>query len=250
MLKDFNPFRTSILITSILEPSKDGEKIASLRTMKVMRSALVCIPIVDVAWCKSCLDKKKLIPPASHHCVTSLPTKNQCFMDMDNLDIGIDLDQKRDFSTAMYGVPSLVAARPSLLFDNVSVFICGSEWKKSPTKLKDVQLLLREAGGTVLTAASQATKMVNGELESEANDKIIFLCDQSSTDSKSGITAALAKSIRERYGKGCNQDGRMILIVNSNWLFDSISCAKQLDSTPFQPCSPLAISLWRLLAFK
>ena len=214
--------------------------------MKVMRSALAYIPIVDVSWCKSCLDKKKLIPPASHQCVTSLPTKNTCFMDMDNMYTDASLDEKRDFSTAIYGVPSLVAARPSLLFDNVSVFICGSEWKKSPTKLKDVQLLLREAGGTVLTSASQAAKMVNGELESEANDKIILLCDRSSTDSKSGITAALEKSIRERHGKGYNQDGRAILIVNSNWLFDSISCAKQLDSTPFQPCSPLAVSLWRL----
>ena len=243
LLKDFNPYRTSILVTSTLRQSKNDEKIAKLRTMKAMRSTLEHIPIVDVSWCESCLLSKQIIGPTSDHCITSLPTRSSFFME--NLILGTGIDKKRDFSTAVYGVPSLVASRPFLLFQNVSVFICGTEWKKSATKLKDVQLLLREGGGVVLTSASQAVKVVNEELELASNKKVVLLCDDSSTDSMSGISAPLAKAIRGLYDRSSKQD-TPVLTVNSKWLFDSISCAKILECDRFQPCCPVAISLWRL----
>jgi len=251
LLKDFNPYKTSILVASVLEQSKSDEKVAKLRTMKAMRSSLAGIPIVDAAWCKACLTSKQVMTPEGDHCVTSLPTSLPFYMENFHLSTGIG--KKRDFSTAVYGVPSLAAcrhsepsSRPSLLFQNVSVYICGLDWKNATTKTKDVQLLLREGGGTVLTSATQATKIVKEEVAMTSN-QVVILCDESLTDSASGISSSLARAIRQIYESQNKHDHPApVLTVNSKWLFDSISCAKILESDRYKPDSPVATSLWRL----
>jgi len=161
------------------------------------------------------------------------------------------LGAKRDFSTAFYGVSSLVASRPSLLFQNTFVYICGSEWKKSTTMLKDVQLLLREGGGTILTSAAQTIKILREELDcaSSSGKKVILLCDDSSDSKYSGISAPLAKSIRHLFNGNLKSYAHApVLAVNSKWLFDSISCAKLLECDHFQPTNPLAKAMWKLCA--
>lgn len=245
LLKDFNPYKTSILITSLLEQSESCVKIAKARTMKAMRATLVGIPIVDVSWCKHIISTNKIIAPVCDQCITSLPTKLPHFMQNCTLDSG--LNKKRDFDTATYGVPSLVASRPSLLFDNTTIFLCGKDWKTSTTKSKDVQLLVRDGGGVVLTSATQTIKGVEEASETSSSHRIVLLCDDSSQNAGNGISSPLAKVIRRFYDHKTDEKRvPPVIIVNSAWIFDSISCAALLEANRFRPCSPLASSLWEL----
>jgi hypothetical protein len=243
ILKDFNPFKTRVLVTSILGES--GQNTAKLRTMKAMRAALAGIPIVDKSWCDACVDSKELLLE-SGHIVTSLPTKIPLFM-RNMSDIKSIYDKPRDLSTATFGIPSLAICRRSgqevLLFQNVYVFLAGNVWKHDTTKSKDIQLLVKEGGGSILTSASQSTKMVKEEIPG-SEKQVVILCDDSNTDSASGITKALARAVSDLYDRPI--DRTPVFIVNSKWLFDSISCAKCLETEEYAPEHLIGISLWRL----
>lgn len=245
LLKDFNPYKTNILITATSDEFGNNEKIAKLRTMKAMRSALTGIPIVDASWCQACLDAKEIVLEADN-CVTSLPTKVESYMK--NSNIMASYDKPRDFSTASYGVLSLALCvhssqrQPLLLFQNMKVFLAGEGWHKETTKAKDVQLLVKEGGGSLLPSSLDAIKTI----KKHTKKLVVILCDDSDTDSLSGISSDLACAIRERYHSFDFVSEKPLLVVDSKWLFDSISCAKLLEASNFKPSSPIATSMWHL----
>ena len=222
---------------------------AKLKTMKAMRSAINGVPIVDVSWCEACLASKEIVAPNANHSITSLPTREAFYMNNWKMCNGIDA--KREFSTAAYGVSSLAVCHhlgsgqnPVKLFQNTSVFLCGSGWKDNATKAKDVQLLMNEGGGRVLMSATQAIQTIK-DVSTGENNKIILLCDDSLPNSTNGISSALARAVRQIYDVTYDRH-KPVLTVNPNWLFDSISCAKILEGDRYEPKSPLANSLWRL----
>jgi Reverse gyrase len=244
-LRDFNPFKTNILITATSDEFANDENIAKLRTMKAMRSALTGIPIVDMSWCQACLKAQDIVLEANN-LVTSLPTKIESYMEKSK--ISKFIDRPRDFSTASYGVLALASCHHSarsqslLLFRNIKVFLAGDGWNKETTKSKDVQLLVKEGGGSLIPSALDAIKAI-GKL---AKELIVILCDDSDVDSSSGISSNLAGAIRESYHSRDFAREKPILVVDSKWLFDSISCAKLLEATYFKPSSPIATSMWHL----
>jgi len=232
-----------LVVSSSLGES--NESVAKLRTMKAMRAALAGIPIVNTTWCDACIASKEIVLK-SDHLVTSLPTKIPLFM-KNVTDLKSFYDKPRDLSTAAFGVPSLATCRRSvhevLLFQNVCFFLAGSTWKRETTRSKDVQLLVKEGGGSVITSAAQATKIVKDELK-DSETRVVILCDESDKDSMCGITKVLAKAVRDVYNRPIDQIP--VLTVNSIWLFDSISCSKIISAEEYSPKNPIGISLWHL----
>jgi len=307
-LKDFNPYKTTILVTAISKDSTNGnnsdsgsngsgETIASLRTMKTMRAALAGIPLVSSDWLQACMGENQILPPTPNQFVTALPPRTEFFAnnynnvnvrsseDGDGYDLGDFGTQIRNQSTAVFGVPTLAAALAvsshshrgantntnSNIFSNLHVCLCGSDWKTKTTMAKDVQLLLREGGATMLTSSAKAAKFIQDELgillqqlqqeqqqQSKNNHfhapspRVILLCDGNESDGACGITSTLAKAVRQFYtnskthASSGNHPHPAVLTVHSKWIFDSISCAEALGSDHFAPNSPLATSLWKL----
>jgi len=232
-----------VLVTSIIGES--GENTAKLRTMKAMRAALAGIPIVGPSWCDACVASKEIVLE-SCHLVTSLPTKIPMFM-KNRTDMKSIYDKPRDVSTSTFGIPSLAVCRRSghevLLFQNQHFFLAGNVWKQETTKSKDVQLLVKEGGGSILTTATHSAKMVKEELLG-SEKRVVILCDDSNIDSASGITKVLVKAVHDIYNHPI--DRIPVLTVNSKWLFDSISCAKCLEAEEYAPGHPIGLSLWHL----
>lgn len=230
-------------MTATSDEFGNNEKTAKLRTMKAMRSALIGIPIVDVSWCQACLKAKEIVLEADN-CVTMLPTKIESYMK--NSTITESYDKPRDFSTASCGILSLASclhsSPPLLLFQYTKVFLAGEGWNKETTKAKDVQLLVKEGGGSLLPTVIDAIKAI----EEHAKELIVILCDDSDVDTCSGISSDLACAIRERYHALEFAREKPVFVVDSKWLFDSLSCAKLLEASNFKPASPIATSMWHL----
>ena len=51
------------------------------------------------------------------------------------------------------------------IFLHLHACLCGSDWKIKTTMAKDVQLLLREVGASMLSSGAKAAKFNRGELE-------------------------------------------------------------------------------------
>lgn len=238
LLQDFNPYKTSVLITP--SQSSSGEKRADLRTMKAMRAALNGIPIIDPSWCQSCIKEDKLLFDRAH-CVSSLPTKVPLYTsNVENVSEVLDLP--RDFPTASYGVFA-AAASTKPLFGNELFYLAGNEWKSNTTMTKDVKLLIVEGGGGILTSVQQVTKAIERDLDDQRSS-IVILCDGSQTDSTSGMTKPLSKVISNAMKSGSKISS--VTVVNSKWIFDCISCARLLEHDHYPPDSPSAKKMWRL----
>ena len=152
------------------------------------------------------------------------------------------------------------ADRPRLL-NGVSFFLCG-RWQDNLGKRRDVQILLREAGSTLLTSGAQAVKRMKeigslegGDGDSDGGDEdgtamVVFLCNDSKTDNGCGITNNMTKAARNLMGVTTGVDGAggrrsSFLVVNTDWLFDCISCACILGADDYNPSFPSVRSLWQ-----
>ena len=88
-------------------------------------------------------------------------------------------------------------------------------------KRRDVQILLREAGSTLLTSGAQAVKRMkeigsleggDGDGDSGGRDEdgtamVVFLCNNSKTDNGCGITNNVTKAARNLMGITTGVDG-------------------------------------------
>ena len=262
MGRDFHPDKTDICITPIsssrvgsVENEGKDINISSHRTLKAMRSALAGIPIVSPHWIKACLKGQRIISPTREFSVRTLPTKIEHLMVRSN-------DSPVDGPPAWLGVSSYAALfqkqkSDSLIgvlpLENVQVLLCG-QWRKGQSALKksDAQVLLREAGAEILKTPSAVVKVLKGS-QLPCSRRVVLLCDDSPTDPGS-ITDPLVretKSLLDRVSQRSRVVGSTpVLIVNSSWLFDSISCGRVLDANDFEPASPRASSLWSLCVEK
>lgn len=243
-------------MTSSSGSSVYGGLISKLRTMKAMRAALASIPIVSLDWVEECLSKHELVPLTIDVTITALPTKLECHLSESKR---MSLGKIRDQATASLGALALALLQPgvyepyplilpSILFENKYMFLCGSTWKTSTTKTKDVQLLVREGGGNLIHSAVQAAKFIEENLleNTTSSVQVVLLCDESAFDSTDGITACLRDAIHKCFALKITQPQNPVLVVNSNWLFDSISCAMCLSHHLYEPSSPTSMSLWKL----
>ena len=228
----FNAKTTTLLLMSMDSTDDDVPPEPRLRTLKAMRAALAGIPIVSAsAWIKACISNPDQMAevPSSSIIATSLPTRTP----------GI----RQSVESLEYGVAALAAdlertnktKKQSSLLANVAVFLCGSF---SSGKRHDIQVLVKEAGGTFLTTVDQTiSKLTHG------STKVVLLCSGDASSS-SMFSAALERHVTSTLEASPSS----VLVVDPNWLFDSIACGTCLNHVHgkqlFAPSHPQAKDLW------
>jgi hypothetical protein len=198
----------------------DGTLTPRVRTLKAMRSPLAGIPIVSPEWIQACGEQNAAVVPT---CARSLPTKTEA------------IHNKGD---AHYGVAKLAALlhhapkpQEALPLHNMCVYLCGNF---PQTKKTDIQRLSKEAGAKVLTCPSAVAAKLT---KKSSHHSVVLVCH----DSTSGtvIPSALEKEIK-------NNPSCVVMVVNPNWVFDSITCARAMPTDAFEPTNPKAKELWCL----
>jgi hypothetical protein len=203
-----------------------------LRTLKAMRAAINGVPIVSSEWIQACGQQNEIVVPTSSMFIRSLPTKT---------------DELEKNGAALFGVASLAAdyqrasspGKKMLPLANSFVHLCGPF---SPKKRSDIQLLAKEAGAKVLASPSDAISKLKTLTATGSNDsQVIWLCDDSSLNAVPITMEQEAKTVLQ----GHDSKGSL-LVVNSSWLFDTITCGSTVPPHAFEPFSPRAKELWKL----
>jgi len=241
--KDFNANKTQICFTpggsSSTATKRSGDPtnvISKARTLKVMRSALAGLPILTPQWIEACLKEGNLVAPTGAHCIRTLPRKQTT-----------DSDEE-DFGVARYAAAyqKTTISSSNHFLSGVSVMLCGTT--DDGRTIKDSKVLLEQAGASIISSVSMAnrhlTDMANGESES---DRFVFLCDDSTTNKKCGISDALFKQAKKVIEDSEDDEEAAIQCVSRNWLFDSISCVMPLESSAvYEPSAPTTKALFDL----
>jgi hypothetical protein len=241
-MNDFSS-KTTLCITHVDESKnqKDtGNRCARIRSLKLMRSALAGIPIVSQGYVHTCHEKGAIVIPTPSMMIRSLPTKTR----------GLDAA-----GSTGYGVAALAATMHQstssgghhLLFSNMFVLLCGAF---SAGKRADIHLLLKEGGAELLSNPAAAVAKLK-VLSSSTTDKrspqqnavkVLLLCDDSSSTSSMNVIPAMLEM--EAKTTLDSSHAESLLVVNSSWLFDSITCGRPLDIRFFQPSAKKAKELW------
>lgn len=225
----FNPKTTNLIIM----PSENKEEtgLARVRTLKAMRASLAGTPLVTPEWISLCRSNGKVVAPDSTMFIHSLPTKTN------------------DLGDSLYGT-ALVAARLQqvengtlpkdsdiLPLKHAIVNVCGPFVR--PPKA-DVQLLVRESGATLQPSIAATIKLLKSASFEFDGQVVAFLCDDTSDNAQCGITVAQARDIELAIRA---YPGRVV-VVNAHWLFDVVTCGKQIPGELFPPKSLRCKELW------
>lgn len=218
LTEHLHPKKTTLCVTPAeARTSDDPDLVARYRSVKAMRAALRGIPIVSTSWIAQCVEVGYFQTPDPSSLVRSLPTS------VTNID---------GAPQSNFGVAHLAACLkrlPSFQFLNGRmVFICGSLNRETSA---DVSLLLRETGATLIAHASAVIARIRA---ADETSKVILLgCNQAGS-----ISNALESEIRSHPSH--------VLLVNLQWLFDSISCGYALDGQAYKPQGKQALELCEL----
>lgn len=216
-----NPKKTTVCVMPAAPDAMNCT--AAHRSLKGMQAALLGIPVISPTWIDLCLTKKQLVLPESSMYIRSLPTKNR-----------IEGTVKSDFGVAYLAAISNHNEKTSHRFDllqNYYVYLCGFSQKSE----SDFSLLLREAGAKEVITNKQTALAKIKLVTKQPRGKMVVMCN----DSNVTISTPFEKAIREHPDK--------VIVVNSTWLVDSISCGVALGALEaYQPHAPKAKALWEL----
>lgn len=237
LLNDFNAKKSSVCITT---PSEKSPIVSKLRTVKAMRATLAAVPILSPAWLSFCIDQNSLKAPKENMYIQTLPSKEEVYMKS----IAENSIRKETAHGGVFAVAAQYQEESNkkqsfYLFENLYIHLCGGGWKKSPAKTKDVNLLLKEGGANVLSSASVVTKTLTKGLGTGST--FVLLCDGNINSTNSAFPANLKHAIENTIDDKTSS----VLVVNSKWLFDCISCAEILGSEHYQPLGTLVKKLWQ-----
>ena len=209
---------------------------ARSRTLKSMRAALAGIPIVSPNYIYACQEADKVLLPESSMMIRSLPSKTKSI---------------ESNCASRYGVAALAArvhesTGDNLLLSRKAFLLCGSI---APAKRNDIQILLKEAGAELLSNPTAAVSKLKDLLDRPALEKrtetVVLLCDDTNCNASINVIPA---GLYKQAKLAAEHNRRILLVVNSSWLFDSISCGSVLGAEEFEPASTKARNLWSLLA--
>lgn len=177
-----------------------------------MEAMLHGVPIVTPEWILSCKNEKKISIPTTSMFIRSLPSKTL---------------PSTGESTVDYGVAFLAAAIDASRgkykpLSNVSIYLCGF----SARKQGEVSALLRDAGAREVLTKSPAAidRLQNLQQIPSRDQKIVFLCN----DTNVVISPELEHRIKD-FCKHSNFSRGQLDFVNTNWLYDSITCGEAVD---------------------
>lgn len=227
IMKDFKAGKTQLCLTSAAPDSTNEQNIVSKsRTLKIMRSALFALPILTPQWMECCMKESRVVKPTSSMCIRSLPRKTP----------SVDDDSLASFGVAKYAAAA--SRTNSKVLSKCSVLLCG-KWKSSgQTIMKDLKILLEDAGATLMNSASSALQL----LAEESAERVVLLCDDSHIDADCGVSDSLYRKAK----RAIAEDQSKVLTVHFQWLFDCVSCAKFMSGKAYEPTAPRTKELWRL----
>ena len=186
------------------------------------------IPLVSSTWMQACKDQNRIIMPADSMWVQSLPVRSAAN------DI---------ISAAHYGVAKIAAAakhgHANQSLRNTTVHLCGAFAR--PPKA-DVQLLLREAGAKLSLQTSSAVAALKN-LGSNRNHRLVIICDDACAD----IPDEVQREVKASIDNSSSNTKQQFLIVNPQWLFDSVAAGFALPGDSYPPAKKQSISLWNMI---
>lgn len=243
LTKDFSANKTQICFTPAGSSSTASKRsgnptnvISKARTLKVMRSALAGLPILTPQWIEACLKEGNLVAPSGTHCIRTLPRKQTT-----------DSDEE-DFGVAKYAAAyqKTTISSSNHFLSGVSVMLCGTS--DDGRTNRDLKVLLEQAGASIISSVSMANRHLTDMANGEESDRFVFLCDDSTTNKKCGISDVLFKQAKKVIEDSEDDDEEAaIQCVSRNWLFDSISCVMSLKSSAvYEPSAPTTKALFDL----
>ncbi len=201
-----------------------------------MRSALAGLPILTPQWIDACLTEGHLVAPSGVMCVRTLPRK------------GGEDEEDDHFGVAKYAAAfeKTTLSSSNHLLSGVSVMLCGSS--AGSGMIKDLKVLLQQAGASIISSVSMATRHLTDLSKGGEAGPLVFLCDDSTTNKSCGVSDALFKQAKKLAEKDIAEEdeSETVLCVHFNWLFDSISCATAMDAGDYEPSAPRTKALWSL----
>ena len=183
-----------------------------------MRASLAGIPIVSAAWVHACVEQNTAVLPTADMIARSLPTKTDAIISSGEANFGVAR------------LAAQLAQKSPLPLHNHSIFFCGAF---AANRRKDLQILAREAGAKILSDAAAVSAKLG-------KTRVVLLCSEVPTGTI--IPAPLAKEVRT----ALQTDTSSVFIVHSQWIFESITCAKALSAKAFPPVNAKAKELWQL----
>jgi hypothetical protein len=199
--------------------------------MKAMQASLHGIPIVAPTWITACLEKKAVAVPDSNLYVRTLPSKTGA---PSNFGVAYLAAAMGHIKAHRNNSTNSIAYNP---FQNVIVYLCGFS-NKNVTAFAQ---LLREAGARQVifqkqVALAKLKGLSNDHVEDEPDKscRFVILCN----DANVSFSGPMEREIKIRSDR--------VLVVNVNWLFDSVSCGCALGSGPYKPHGGKAQDLWAL----
>jgi len=230
---------TQLCLVPSVENGNEETSVASVRTLKVMLSALRGIPLVTPNWFRTCYLEKKIVAPQKY--LRSLPTKDPVIeASGDNI----------------CGVTRLAVARSTgktdgLPFSNLFACLCGGYEGKTKASMQE----LLEVGGAKILSTSQEVEDKLQEISSDSTKgRIVVVCGNAGRGTwsrKNGIKLAtpatrglkdLLKQRQEHHPLG--DSPALAIIVDSQWVIESVTCAKAMPPNLFEPS--IMKDLWKL----
>lgn len=199
------------LSVSTLDPTTVNT-VADRRSLRAMEAMLHGVPIVTPDWISACHRESKIIMPTTSMFIRSLPSKT----------LPVASESSADFGVAFLAAAIDASRGKYKPLSNVSIYLCGF----SARKQGEVSALLRDAGAReVLTKSPAAVdRLQNLRNTASYDQKLIFLCN----DTNVVISPELEQQIKE-FCKHSSFTRGQVSFVNTNWLYDSITCGAAVD---------------------
>ena len=205
-----------------------GNLVANWRSLKAMQACMDGIPMVCSSWLDACRkNANQFVLPEPCMFVRSLPTKTNV---ASNAEFGA---AKMACTWAQSCEKGNKIGTRYAPFRNMYIYLCGFSCKNE----SDFSALARQGGAKEVITKPLAAIAKLKAMKNELDMKYVILCN----DTNVAFSDAFEKEIRNY------KSTDTILIVNSFWLFDSISCAEALPPTSFKPQgSKVVKDLWKL----
>ena len=226
------PKRTTICLLPTLTRTESDNLTADRRSMKAMSACLNGIPIVSSAWIGHCLQRKKVIVPEENMFVRTLPTKSM-------------IGSISEFGVAYQAAHIGHVQGHSLPLGHVKVaYMVG--FNNTSNDTTNFCSLLRLAGVNEIvfnpSVASSRMKeflaqggtSINISTNSKAIEYYVLICndDAQAVKYKSFLSDAFLREIHNFSSPPASNPtvlNRRVMVVNLQWLFDSISCSVLLQ---------------------
>lgn len=236
VMKDFSPDKTQICITATSSgeiASGPTDVVSKSRTLKVMRSALMGIPILTPLWMEACLKAGRIVAPTGQMCVRSLPMK-ETIAKKGDVDNEMNGGPKSYFGVAKYAAAFHKSELTSHLLNGMSVMLCGFSAGSSTSK--DLKALLQHTDATIINSIPNASRILTNM--STEKSPLVFLCDDSPANKTCGISDGLfrkAVNTATELNNSAVDGNPLVMCVHYSWLFDSVSCASPLTPVAYEP---------------